>query len=172
MTIEIFTDGSSLNNQQSTNRQGGIGVYFGEDDCRNISKGFIDSKHLKVTNQVAELFAAVEAIKKLLETTMITNNKVIIYTDSMYLINSITKWAKKWEKNNWKKADNKPVENLSLIKKLYFYSNNINVEYKHVNSHKPKPKNETSEEYKLWHGNNKADELATTAAKKMKNKML
>ena len=36
--MNIFTDGSTLNNQCAEKRIGGIGVYFGEGDCRNISK--------------------------------------------------------------------------------------------------------------------------------------
>lgn len=34
-----------------------------------------------------------------------------IHTDSEFLINSITKWVKKWKKNNWLTANGEPVKN-------------------------------------------------------------
>ena len=34
--IIVFTDGSTLNNQEKGNRRGGVGVFFGKDDERNI----------------------------------------------------------------------------------------------------------------------------------------
>ena len=36
--IDIFTDGSTIFNQIPEKRRGGIGVYFGENDERNISE--------------------------------------------------------------------------------------------------------------------------------------
>ena len=38
MSEIIFTDGSSLNNQNKKLRKGGYGVFFGDNDKRNISK--------------------------------------------------------------------------------------------------------------------------------------
>lgn len=34
-----------------------------------------------------------------------------IHTDSEFVINSITKWIKKWKKNNWLTANGEPVKN-------------------------------------------------------------
>ena len=71
-------------------------------------------------------------------------------------------------KNDWKKADNKPIKNLNLIKKLYYYTRNFQVIFlKHVKAHKTKPSDENSEEYRLWYGNFMADKLATDAAKRI-----
>ena len=33
-------------------------------------------------------------------------------------------WASGWEKNNWKKATGKVIENKNLMIKLYYYSKN------------------------------------------------
>lgn len=93
MSEIIFTDGSTLNNQNKKYRKGGYGVFFGDNDKRNISKKLVGSK---ITNQVAELTACIEAIKVADKT-----KNIIIYTDSMYIVNSINKWCKGWEKNNW-----------------------------------------------------------------------
>ena len=82
-----------------------------------------------------------------------------IYTDSMYIVNSINTWAKSWEKNNWKKKDGKTIENLFEIKKLYYYSLNIKVKFIHVKSHQKEPL-KTDPKYFIWYGNKMADELA------------
>lgn len=162
--IIIFTDGAVPNNQKAGNRKGGVGVFFGPDDPRNISYGMKESPSLKVTNQVCELTACIKAIETVVSTEKIGKKDIIICTDSMYIINSITEWAKNWEKNNWKKADNKPIQNDVLIKKLYYLSKNLKVGYKHVKAHTSPPKTD-SEEYFEWFGNYMADKLAVEATK-------
>lgn len=161
-TINIFTDGATPNNQNKGNRKGGIGVFFGDNDINNISFGIKETNKLKVTNQVCELTACIMALDFLVHNKKIKNTNIIIYTDSMYIVNSITNWAKKWEKNNWKKSDNKPIQNEELIKKLYYLSINFNVEYIHVKSHNKEPA-KNSKEYYFWYGNYMADKLAVQA---------
>ena len=164
--IIIFTDGSTLNNQSKGNRRGGVGVFFGDDDERNISLPLEESDEIKVTNQVAELLACVKGIEKLLSEQIIGNNKIIIYTDSMYIVNMMKSWAENWEKNNWIKSDGNEVLNLDLVKKLYYYSKNLNVEYNHIKSHKKEP-SKSDPNYQYWYGNMQADKLAVEAANKI-----
>lgn len=162
--IHIFTDGSTLNNQKKGSRKGGIGVFFGDDDVRNISIPLIESSKVKVTNQVAELLACCKGIEYLYSSQKVNSKKVIIYTDSMYIVNIINSWAKNWEKNNWTKSDGKIVDNLNLVKKIYYYSINFKIEFKHVRSHQKEPTKDDPNYY-IWYGNKMADELATNAAK-------
>lgn len=161
--IKIFTDGSSLNNNTKNNRSGGIGVFFGIDDPRNISKKL---KTKKITNQIAELLACYEGLITLITTQNLDNKKIYVYTDSKYLIDSITKYADEWEKNGWKRQKNKKIMNLDLIKKIYYLYQNLSIKFKHINSHQKEPKDKKSKEYKLWFGNMMADKLATDASKK------
>lgn len=161
--VIIFTDGSTLNNQIKGNRKGGVGVFFGDNDERNISLALKESDGNKVTNQVAELLACIKGIEKILLEEKINDRKIIIYTDSMYIVNSIQKWAINWEKNNWKKSDNKDVENIELIKKLYYYSKNLKIDFRHVKSHQKEP-DKNNANYKIWYGNNQADRLAVEAS--------
>lgn len=163
--IVIFTDGAVPNNQIKGNRRGGVGVFFGEKDSRNISYGIKESITQKVTNQVCELLACIKGLETVISTEKINKKTIIIYTDSKYIINSITEWAKNWEKNNWKKADNKVIENLELIKKLYYLSINLNAKYIHIKAHKSPPDSENEEEYIKWYGNYMADKLAVAATK-------
>lgn len=160
-TIILFTDGAVPNNQIKGNRNGGIGVFFGDDDPRNISEGFNETPTLKVTNQVCELLACIKGIEKLITTQKIVN--IIIKTDSMYIVNTINVWAKKWEKNNWKKSDNKIIQNENLVKQLYYLSLNFNIKFEHVKAHTQQPEKE-SPEYFNWYGNYMADKLAVLAS--------
>lgn len=164
MEITIFTDGSTLNNQVKGNRIGGSGVFFGDNDIRNLKIPLKESKNLKVTNQVSELLACIKAIEQVKDDEKI--NKILICSDSMYVINSMTKWAKNWEKNNWINSKGKTVENLELIKKLYNYSSNMNIKYKHIRAHKKEPSKD-SEYYYFWYGNYMADKLAVEAAESL-----
>ena len=105
------------------------------------------------------------ALETIISSEKIGKRDIIICTDSMYIINSITEWAKNWEKNNWKKADNKPIQNDILIKKLYYLSKNLKVGYKHVKAH-TSPPDEDSDEYFEWYGNYMADKLAVQGSLK------
>jgi ribonuclease HI len=160
MDIIVYTDGSTLNNQHKGHRKGGIGVFFGDNDSRNKSIKLIESSTNKVTNQVAEISACIEAIESINKDTF---KSILIKSDSMYTINCITKWCKTWEKKGWKKSDGKIIENLELIQKLYKYSNDYNVKYEHIKAHKSQPPLD-SPKYADWYGNMMADKLATSAS--------
>lgn len=147
--IDIFTDGSTLFNQDPNKRRGGIGVYFGEDDDRNISEEILG----EVTNQRMELLAVIRGLK------ICDSNNINIYTDSIYVINSLTIWIINWEKNNWKNSKGKDVQNKDLIMELNQLTKNKNINFYHVKAHQKKPDNVL--DYKLWYGNKMADYLAT-----------
>ncbi len=166
-SISIFTDGAVPNNQIQGNRKGGVGVFFGNDDPRNISWGIKETNEIKVTNQVCELYACVKGLETIVSTEKIGKRDIIIYTDSMYIVNTITEWAKKWEKNNWKKADNKPIQNIELVKKLYYLARNLKVGFKHVKAH-TSPPNKDSDDYFEWFGNYMADKLAVQGSQLLK----
>lgn len=150
----FFTDGSAKGNQNK-NTTGGYGVYYPENPELNIFKKLEG----KITNNIAELSAVYYGIIKLITKTTI-KKQIVIVSDSKYLIDSISKWAKGWEKNNWKKSDGKPVLNLELVKKIYYLVNNLNIKFLHQRSHKAPPINKESDEYFFWKGNDNADKLA------------
>ena len=93
--MHIFTDGSCINNGKK-NSKGGIGVFFGDNDTKNVSKELTCEK---ITNQVAEL----TAISIALDIVKDYKDIIYIYSDSSYCINIFVNWIKSWEKNNWKK---------------------------------------------------------------------
>lgn len=62
----------------------------------------------EVTNNIAELVAADQALKKLSEFNL---SKVLLLLDSQYVTQGLTGWAENWEKNNWVRPDGQPVPN-------------------------------------------------------------
>jgi ribonuclease HI len=150
----IFTDGATSNNHTlNVPRKSGIGVYF-SDGC-SISAPF---DILPLTNQRAELYAIIMAIKEAIAKKW---KRIRIYTDSMYSINCITKWCKKWKLNNWKKLDGDEIKNKEFIIELFELYNSHNIKFNHVKSHQNKPDYD-SKEYPLWYGNKIADKLAVS----------
>ena len=109
------------------NAKAGIGIYI--ENMYNISERLIG----KQTNQRAELYAI---LKSLTLINLNHYNNILIYTDSQYSINCITKWVKNWIKNNWQDKKNKPVKNKDLIESIYnIYKCNSNIIFKHVLAH-------------------------------------
>lgn len=164
--IEVFTDGSSFNNGKK-NAQAGFGVYFGENDIRNISKKVIN----KQTNNVGELLAIYNALLILSRDNKL-NDIIKIYTDSEYCLKIFQSHYNKYKKIcnpwiiKWKMKDFKDVKNKDIIKNIdKLLLKFKNVEFIHVRSHKTAPLDITSKEYRIWFGNKQADILAQKGAK-------
>jgi len=167
-----FTDGSCFDNG-TKKAIGGIGVFFEDDSLENISNALILDNDV-VTNNKCELEAVRQAI------LVIVNRKdfqyddfIKIYSDSKYLIDSITKWSNTWAKNGWtrknKKGKKVAVKNVELIKEIRHLHLKYNIELIHCKAHTTFKGDKNSPEYKIWYGNKMADELAvkgTTMNKK------
>ena len=61
------------------------------------------------TNNRMELMAAIEALKALKRPC-----RVLLFTDSVYVRDGITKWIHGWRRNGWRTSDRKPVKNAEL----------------------------------------------------------
>jgi ribonuclease HI len=170
---ELWTDGSTFNNGKKNKKQyGGIGVFFKKDDPRNICKILQGSK---ITNNVAELTAILLGIQTIINTNLTPDfkdeNQILIYSDSEYCINCITKWARKWKDNGWRKSSGKkePIQNKELVERIYELYLKYKIRFQHVKAHQPEPYNKTSKQYKIWFGNHMADMFATHASKQSMN---
>jgi ribonuclease HI len=154
MSLRVFCDGSCLGNGKK-NSKGGIGVFFGEGDVRNVAEGLTCDK---VTNQVAEL----TAIKRALDILLGEGYRGIayIYTDSQYAVKIFTSWIHDWEKNGWKRKTG-DIENIDLIKDIYERTKKMTVIFKHCRGHQREPPKDTPE-HEVWYGNDQADKLATS----------
>ena len=115
---------------------------------------YIDDTHWaaggwpKGTNNMGELMAVLD----LLKATATIEEPLRILCDSQYAINCCTRWIPAWKKRGWRKADNKPVLNLDLLKELDQALAGRRVSFQWVKGHAGHPLNE------------KADDLARAAA--------
>ena len=99
--IEIFTDGACSGNPGPG---GWAAILKYKDNVKKIS-GFVPN----TTNNRMEILALINALGILKESCEIT-----VYSDSKYVVDSITKnWVLNWQKNNWLRK-NKKVPNSDL----------------------------------------------------------
>ncbi len=80
----VYTDGACSNNGKK-NAKAGIGVYFGANDIRNVSKQIPGRQ----TNNTAELSAIIETFS-LIQNDIQCGKKVTIVSDSEYVIRCVS----------------------------------------------------------------------------------
>ena len=143
----VYTDGACSNNGKD-NAKAGIGIFFGIDDKRNVSKN-IDGKQ---TNNTAELTAIIETFN-IIKNDIKNNKRIIIFSDSMYAIRCVTSYGEKCYKKNWE-VD---IPNKELVKIAYeLYKDILNIQLVYIKAHTNK-----SDIHSF--GNDNADRLAKLA---------
>lgn len=133
----IYTDGSAL---------GCTPYYFGGWAAIIFKNGIkeeniidiISGNGYPMTNNKAELTAILKAVLFAKQEYRKNNtNKFIIYSDSQYSINCVTKWCHGWKNNNWLNSSNKEVANKELVEQIMNelnFTNNF-IEIKKVKGH-------------------------------------
>jgi ribonuclease HI len=105
-------------------RRGGIGVIFiliNEKGEEEQTEPFIPG-YASATNQQMELQATIEGLK--LATSQQPPferhryRKVIVFTDSQYLVNNHMRAMHTWSRNGWRKSSGAPVDNAKQWKEL------------------------------------------------------
>ena len=139
--VYAFSDGSAIGNPGP----GGYGVVLKYGDSRKeLSQGFIHT-----TNNRMELLGAITALDSLKH-----NQRVVLTTDSLYVINGIEKgWALKWRANNWMRNKKKRALNPDMWDRLLKACERHDVRFKWIRGHTGHPENE------------RCDELANNAAR-------
>ena len=100
-TITIYTDGACSGNPG----KGGWGaVLISPSETKQLYGGVSYT-----TNNKMELQAVIEGLKALY-----VPYDVIVYTDSVYVKEGISKWILNWKKNGWITAKKKTVKNKQL----------------------------------------------------------
>lgn len=121
--VEIYTDGACSGNP-GPGGWGAVLIYNG------VEKQLSGSEK-ETTNNRMELSAVITALKALKEPCNVT-----LTTDSKYVCDAINKgWLNSWQKNNWKKADKKPVLNIDLWQELLPLLDKHRVEFIWVKGH-------------------------------------
>ena len=137
--VIAYTDGACINNPGP----GGYGVVLLYDKHKKeLSEGF----RLTTSNRM-EIWAAIAALKALK-----TKCAVTIYSDSKYLVDSVSQgWVYRWKENGWKRNNNE-VPNADLWMQLLKLCRQHEIELVWVKGHDGNP------------GNKRADQLSKRAA--------
>ena len=128
--VKLFTDGACSGNPGP----GGWGAVlrYGTAE-KELSGG-----KAQTTNSRMELTAAIMGLEALREPC-----KVLLTSDSKYLVDSITKgWIWGWKRKGWKKSGGEPVPNTDLWLRLLTQLERHQVEFHWVRGHAGHPENE------------------------------
>jgi ribonuclease HI len=120
--VVIYTDGACSRNPGP----GGWGVVL---RWNGTVKELHGSDPLTTNNRM-ELMAAIQALEALNRPS-----RVLLYTDSTYLLNGITKWVAGWQRNGWRTSAKKPVKNEDLWRRLVAAMNGHEVSWLWVKGH-------------------------------------
>ncbi|GAA4124857.1 ribonuclease HI family protein [Knoellia locipacati] len=130
MTIIAAADGSALGNP------GPAGWAW-----------YVDADHWAAggwphgTNNQGELTAVLD----LLQQTAGTDDDLVVYCDSKYVINSVTQWMPGWKRKGWRKGDGKPVLNVEIMKALDAAMTGRRVRFEWVKGHSGHALNEEAD---------------------------
>lgn len=103
--VDIYTDGACSGNPG----KGGYGIVM----LYNGHRKEISAGYLNTTNNRMELLAVIVSLELLKEPCEVT-----LYSDSSYVVNSVTKkWVYGWQKSNWLRKST-PVPNSDLWQRL------------------------------------------------------
>ena len=115
----VYCDGSCIHNGKP-NAKAGIGIYFGDNDTRNVSESIEGN-----TNNIAELVAMIRVYDIIKDTQNIT-----IVSDSKYALLCVGSYGKKCEEKGWTDIPNK-----ELVKQLYYTYKDTSIQFLHVYAH-------------------------------------
>jgi len=137
--VEIATDGACKGNPGP----GGWGVIL---IWGNVKKE-MSAGYKLTTNNRMELTAAIKGLEALKRPC-----RVVLSTDSRYVMDGLTKWLPGWQRNGWKTAAKQPVKNADLWQELIAAAAPHRIRWEWVKGHAGHPENE------------RADKLASDAA--------
>lgn len=127
--VTIYTDGACSGNPGP----GGWGALLLYGKKERELYGHDD----ETTNNRMEMKAVIEALKTLKEPC-----KVLIVTDSQYVLKGMTEWVRGWQLRGWKNAEKKPVKNVDLWLELIAAAKSHSIEWKWVKGHSGDANNE------------------------------
>lgn len=131
-TVEIYTDGACKGNP-------GVGGWGALLSCDGKTKALYGGE-LHTTNNRMELTAVIRALEALKRRCVVT-----LHTDSQYVQQGISLWIHNWKKRGWRTADNKPVKNDDLWRRLDELASGHDVHWKWVRGHAGNDGNEQAD---------------------------
>jgi ribonuclease HI len=130
VTIVAAADGSALGNP------GPAGWAWYVDEQTWASGGWP-----RGTNNMGELMAVLDLLRQ----TAHVDDDLLVYCDSMYVINIVTQWMAGWKRKGWRKKDGKPVMNVDLVQAIDVASQGRRVQFEWVKGHAGHPLNEAAD---------------------------
>lgn len=127
--VEIFSDGACSGNPGP----GGFGAIL----RYNGHEREISGAEAQTTNNRMELTGAIEALKRLTRPC-----RVIITTDSQYLVKGMTEWIAGWQRKGWMNSKKEPVLNRDLWEELLSLARLHKIEWRWVRGHAGHAENE------------------------------
>jgi len=130
--IIMYTDGASSPHKTKNGSWAVIILLpsFSESsECITLTASGVNNN---TTNNRMELAAVLKGITllRIVLKEVLDKCRVLVYTDSVYVIKGFTEWRTKWERENYD-----GVKNTDLWKKLYFTTTNLDVSFVHVRGH-------------------------------------
>lgn len=127
--VEAFTDGACLGNPGP----GGWAALLRAGGNERMVAGGDPA----TTNNRMELMAAIAALESLKRPC-----RVVLTTDSRYVMQGIEQWVPRWLANGWRTADKKPVKNQDLWQRLSHAASVHEVSWRWVRGHSGHVENE------------------------------
>lgn len=131
--VEMYTDGACRGNPGP----GGWGVLLRYNGVEKELHG----GERETTNNRMELMAAIQGLE-----TLTRPCRVVLTTDSQYVMKGITEWLAGWQRNGWKTSAKKPVKNVDLWQRLVAALERHEVDWHWVRGHTGHPENERADE--------------------------
>ncbi len=132
-TVDMFTDGACKGNPGP----GGWGVIL----THGTSASELHGGDAKTTNNRMELMAVIQGLSALKRRC-----RVRVHTDSQYVQLGITQWILNWKRRGWRTADNKPVKNEDLWRRLDELAAGHDIEWIWVRGHAGHAGNERADQ--------------------------
>lgn len=161
--LVIYTDGSCLQKP----RRGGYAYRLVTVDSAgdDVTVDYSGPGFVGATNNEMELWACVEALKHLAgrrpPVPREAYEKVVVYTDSMYVYEGVPRAASVWPRSGWMTSEGEPVMSPDLWKELTRLRQQLGrVEFRKVTAHKSNPHNKA------------VDKLAKQSARQANREMI
>lgn len=127
----VFTDGACHANGAHY-AKASYAVVWPEHQSMNAAC-LLDGVHQ--TNNRGEMMALIHAIQQAVILDPRYEKTLIVYSDSMLLIKTVSEWLGLWKRKGWVKADGGPVANIDLVKMLDDLLQTRKVSMRHVRAH-------------------------------------
>lgn len=139
MILYLYSDGACRGNPGP-----GAWAWIGENGAgeRLYAASAVD---LATTNNRMELTGAIQGLLWAQKLTP-PPCKIVLSSDSKYLVEGASKWLANWKKRGWKKADKTPPENLDLWQQIDFLLQQLVVEFVWVRGHSGHLQNENCDQ--------------------------